>query len=209
MFPKIGVGPPNHPFVHRVFHDFHHPFWGFYPYFWIDTQMNLMVLPCGRCEHLDLQHPHESKWVEGPPPRGRKVGGRSLQVFATGVPESVGSWRYDQKTVISDCESQTKTHTYSGWEHFFLPKFTSMPLKLFLLGWIHARCIVEKPIKAVVHNAWWIQDDFEDGLWWWWWSPKRGYHRWKPDLDDPPGPQTGGWCNKMAALVKMMLNKEV
>ena len=27
MFPKIMV-PPNHPFVHRVFHYFHHPFWG-------------------------------------------------------------------------------------------------------------------------------------------------------------------------------------
>ena len=27
MFPKIMV-PKNHPFVHRVFHDFHHPFWG-------------------------------------------------------------------------------------------------------------------------------------------------------------------------------------
>ena len=27
MFPKIGV-PPNHPFVHRVFYYFHHPFWG-------------------------------------------------------------------------------------------------------------------------------------------------------------------------------------
>ena len=27
-FPKIGVKPPNHPFVHRVFHYFHHPFWG-------------------------------------------------------------------------------------------------------------------------------------------------------------------------------------
>ena len=27
VFPKIGV-PPNHPFVHRVFHYFHHPFWG-------------------------------------------------------------------------------------------------------------------------------------------------------------------------------------
>ena len=26
LFPKIGV-PPNHPFVHRVFHYFHHPFW--------------------------------------------------------------------------------------------------------------------------------------------------------------------------------------
>ena len=23
-----GVFPPNHPFVHRVFHYFHHPFWG-------------------------------------------------------------------------------------------------------------------------------------------------------------------------------------
>ena len=34
MFPKIGVGPPNHPFVHRVFHEINHPFWGFSPYFW-------------------------------------------------------------------------------------------------------------------------------------------------------------------------------
>ena len=31
---KMGK-PPNHPFVHRVFHYFHHPFWGVYhPYFW-------------------------------------------------------------------------------------------------------------------------------------------------------------------------------
>ena len=31
VFPKIGVGPPHHPFVYRVFHlniYFHHPFWG-------------------------------------------------------------------------------------------------------------------------------------------------------------------------------------
>ncbi len=27
------VYPPNHPFVHRVFHYFHHPFWGFPPIF--------------------------------------------------------------------------------------------------------------------------------------------------------------------------------
>ena len=26
--------PQNHPFVHRVFHYFHHPFWGKNPYFW-------------------------------------------------------------------------------------------------------------------------------------------------------------------------------
>ncbi len=38
-FPKISV-PPNHPFVHRVFHDFHHPFWGVKsPYFWFNTHM--------------------------------------------------------------------------------------------------------------------------------------------------------------------------
>ena len=29
VFPKIGV-PPNHPFVHRFFHYFHHPFWVFF-----------------------------------------------------------------------------------------------------------------------------------------------------------------------------------
>ena len=28
-----GVFPPNHPFAHRVFHYFHHPFWGT-PIFW-------------------------------------------------------------------------------------------------------------------------------------------------------------------------------
>ena len=27
VFPKIGVAP-NHPFVHRVFHEISHPFWG-------------------------------------------------------------------------------------------------------------------------------------------------------------------------------------
>ena len=32
MFPKIMV-PPNHPFVHRVFHYFHHPFWVVFPLF--------------------------------------------------------------------------------------------------------------------------------------------------------------------------------
>ena len=33
VFPKIGV-PPNHPLKDRVFHYFHHPFWGKHPYFW-------------------------------------------------------------------------------------------------------------------------------------------------------------------------------
>ena len=43
MFPKIGV-PPNHPFAHRVFHYYHHPFWGttifgnshINPYHWVE-----------------------------------------------------------------------------------------------------------------------------------------------------------------------------
>ena len=30
--------PPNHPFVHRVFHYFHHPFWGKTPGF-LETSM--------------------------------------------------------------------------------------------------------------------------------------------------------------------------
>ena len=30
---KNNFSPPNHSFVHRVFHYFHHPFWGFSPYF--------------------------------------------------------------------------------------------------------------------------------------------------------------------------------
>ena len=39
-----GILPPqNHPFVHRVWnHYFHHPFWGFYPYFWFNTHMTLL-----------------------------------------------------------------------------------------------------------------------------------------------------------------------
>ena len=35
VFPKIGVGPPNHPFVHRVFHEiFTIHFGGKIPLFW-------------------------------------------------------------------------------------------------------------------------------------------------------------------------------
>ena len=35
-----GCFPPNHPFVHRVFHYFHHPFCGVKsPYFWFNTHV--------------------------------------------------------------------------------------------------------------------------------------------------------------------------
>ena len=37
--PKNMGKPPNHPFVHRVGHYFHHPFWGFSHYFWVDTHI--------------------------------------------------------------------------------------------------------------------------------------------------------------------------
>ena len=38
MFPKKGVSL-NHPLENRVFHYFHHPFWGFSPYFWFNTHI--------------------------------------------------------------------------------------------------------------------------------------------------------------------------
>ena len=43
MFPKIMV-PPNHPNINRVFHYFHHPFWGKHPYFW-KRPSQLMLFP--------------------------------------------------------------------------------------------------------------------------------------------------------------------
>ncbi len=52
VFPKIGVGPPNHPFVHRFFHYFHHPFWGENtPYSWFNTHTVIckQVLPRAFC----------------------------------------------------------------------------------------------------------------------------------------------------------------
>ncbi len=44
VFPKIGgvlvSSPPNHEFIgNRVFDHFHHPFWGFSPYFWFNTHV--------------------------------------------------------------------------------------------------------------------------------------------------------------------------
>ncbi len=48
VFPKIMVPPkpPNHPFVHRVFHYFHHPFWVF-PYVWKHPYRPEPFLNCG------------------------------------------------------------------------------------------------------------------------------------------------------------------
>ncbi len=42
VFPKIMVHP-NHPFVHRVFPYFHHPFWE-YQYFWGNTHIHPSLL---------------------------------------------------------------------------------------------------------------------------------------------------------------------
>ena len=44
MFPKIML-PPNHPFVHRVFHEINHPFWGSFPPIFGSTPIFLDTLP--------------------------------------------------------------------------------------------------------------------------------------------------------------------
>ena len=40
-----GILPPNHRPFNRVFHYFHHPFWGFSPYFWVDTHIYIYIWP--------------------------------------------------------------------------------------------------------------------------------------------------------------------
>ena len=47
--------PPNHPFVHRVFHYFHHPFWGVNTPIFEKTPISLR-----RFEHVD-----SSEFVDG------------------------------------------------------------------------------------------------------------------------------------------------
>ena len=42
VFPNIGVGPPNHPFVHRVFH-YKPSILGAHPYFWKHPYGPLLV----------------------------------------------------------------------------------------------------------------------------------------------------------------------
>ena len=52
---NYGFSPPNHPFVYRVFHYFHHPFWGeISPYFWKHLAR---CFPKDRCDfsfHFEL-----------------------------------------------------------------------------------------------------------------------------------------------------------
>ena len=43
-FQKYGFFPPNHPFVHRVFHYFHRPFWG--TFIFGNTQEKPQLLSC-------------------------------------------------------------------------------------------------------------------------------------------------------------------
>jgi len=51
-----GVFPPNHPLKNRVFHYFHHPFWGFSPYFFETPKYlpKILIQPIiGGRPHLD------------------------------------------------------------------------------------------------------------------------------------------------------------
>ena len=75
VFPKIMV-PPNHPFVHRVFHYFHHPFWGitifgnayiFISYIYIYT------------------HPWEAGIYKSPPSRWKKPSSKLYDYNSPGV----------------------------------------------------------------------------------------------------------------------------
>ena len=48
MFPKIWENSPNHPFLHRVVHYFHHPFWGKTPLF-LETAIYIYIRRCCCC----------------------------------------------------------------------------------------------------------------------------------------------------------------
>ena len=58
VFPKIMGKPLNHPLKKRVFHYFHHPFWGFSPYFWKHPHVLLFHFP------IAAPYFHWSLWEE-------------------------------------------------------------------------------------------------------------------------------------------------
>lgn len=72
------------------------------------------------------------------PPRGRFVGGCPFQVFVTGVPESVGSWRYDVKQSQLHSEGPTKTHIpiECAWEQLFVQFVCRRFRKVLNLGFV-------------------------------------------------------------------------
>ena len=65
VFPKIGVFPRNHPIFHKVFHYFHHPFWGKHPPF-SETSISQIWVWCKlNCERSWLfQSPQADLVVE-------------------------------------------------------------------------------------------------------------------------------------------------
>ncbi len=66
VFPKIMGKPPNHPFVHRVFHYFHRPFWGPTPIFGL-TPIS-MSLSNTRSSIMNPVHLVVGWWVSPTPP---------------------------------------------------------------------------------------------------------------------------------------------
>ena len=56
VFPKLGI-PPNHLNFNRVFHYFHHPFWGKHPYFletsiWCQGTNHPIIIQCFTSKRL-------------------------------------------------------------------------------------------------------------------------------------------------------------
>ena len=61
----VGKIPPNHPIGKRVFHYFHHPFWGFYPYFWKHLFVWVTKILQNISDNLELSFPSQ-KLVKPP-----------------------------------------------------------------------------------------------------------------------------------------------
>ena len=59
VFEKNMGKPPNHPIVHRVFHYFHHPFWGFSPYFWKHPSIQGIVSDCQMSRLESFEPPND------------------------------------------------------------------------------------------------------------------------------------------------------
>ena len=127
--PKIGVGPPNHPFVHRVFHYFHHPFWGFSPYCWKHPNM----FPWNLLKKFDTSTPRLPwLWAVMETAQGRRFWDRSTKPMTSKRKTQIGmicrppdGWNTDkfQKCLQNVLRKLSKDGQKSSENFIFCYKF--------------------------------------------------------------------------------------
>ncbi len=125
VFPKIGLGPPNHPFVHRVFHEINHPFGGYF----LPCYFHVTFLPFTK---VSSWSPPQNSWSPTPLPQMQLENHGDVHTYVLTRLQKHSFAAKNKPEMLKDSNRTCKTCWFVFWWFLFVCLVGLFVLEMFV-----------------------------------------------------------------------------